>query len=81
MWTAFARSRPDGFGDRYASDDKKVAACRRFQALLKQHWVIERTFDWPSRNHRLAKGSKRLVDASTATVVIAVIQLLARRHV
>jgi len=41
--------------------------------------VIERTFGWLSRNRRLAKDFERLIATSTAMVVIAIIQLLARK--
>jgi putative transposase len=42
-------------------------------------WVVERTFAWLGRNRRLAKDVERLVEASTAMVSVAIIQLLARR--
>jgi putative transposase len=41
--------------------------------------VIERSFAWLSRNRRLAKDFERLIEASTAMVVLAIIQLLVRR--
>jgi putative transposase len=47
--------------------------------LLPRRWVIERTFAWLGRNRRLAKDFERLIETSTAMVVIASIQLLMRR--
>jgi putative transposase len=47
--------------------------------VLRKRWVVERTFAWLGRNHRLAKDFERLVHASTAMVTVAIIQLLARR--
>jgi putative transposase len=41
--------------------------------------VIERTFSWLGRNRRLAKDFERLIETSTAMVVVAIIQLLVRR--
>jgi putative transposase len=41
--------------------------------------VIERTFGWRGRNRRLAKDVERLIETSTAMVVVAIIQLLVRR--
>lgn len=49
--------------------------------LLPRRWVIERTFAWLGRNRRLAKDFERLIETSTAMVVIATIQLLIRRLV
>lgn len=48
-------------------------------AVIPRRWVIERTFGWLGRNRRLAKDFERLVDNSKAMVVVAIIQLLARR--
>lgn len=47
--------------------------------VVPRRWVIERTFGWLSRNRRLAKDFERLIETSTAMVVIAIIQLLARK--
>lgn len=47
--------------------------------VVPRRWVIERTFSWLSRNRCLAKDFERLIETSTAMVVIAIIQLLARR--
>jgi transposase len=48
-------------------------------AVLPRRWVIERSFAWLCRNRRLAKDFERLIVASTAMVVLAIIQLLLRR--
>jgi transposase len=47
--------------------------------VIPRRWVIERTFGWLGRNRRLAKDYERLIETSTAMVVVAIIQLLARR--
>ncbi len=47
--------------------------------LLPRRWVIERTFAWLGRNRRLAKDFERLIDTTTAMVMLAIIQLLMRR--
>ncbi len=47
--------------------------------VIPKRWVIERTFGWLGRNHRLAKDFEKLVDHSKAVAVVAIIQLLARR--
>ena len=41
--------------------------------------MIERTFAWLGRNRRLAKDFERLIDTTTAMVMLAIIQLLMRR--
>ena len=46
--------------------------------VVPKRWVIERTFGWLSRNRRLAKDFERLIETSTAMVVVAIIQVLAR---
>ena len=48
-------------------------------AVLPRRWVIERSFAWLSRNRRLAKDFERRIEAATAMLVIAIIQLLLRR--
>jgi len=61
----------------------RLEIVRRVQAtgfvLLPRRWVIERSFAWLSRNRRLAKDFERLIEASTAMVAVAIIQLLIRR--
>jgi putative transposase len=47
--------------------------------VLPRRWVIERSFAWLGRNRRLAKDFERLIEVSTAMVVVAIIQLLIRR--
>ncbi|NKB16451.1 MAG: MFS transporter [Sphingomonadales bacterium] len=57
---------------------KRPIGSEGFQ-LVPRRWVIERTFAWLGRNRRLAKDFERLIATSTAMVVLAIIQLLARR--
>jgi len=57
---------------------KRPAGQRGF-AVVTRRWVIERSFAWLSRNRRLAKDFERLIEASTAMVALAIIQLLVRR--
>lgn len=47
--------------------------------VLPRRWVIERSFAWLCRNRRLARDFERLIEASTAMAVVAIIQLLLRR--
>jgi len=47
--------------------------------VIPRRWVIERTFGWLGRNRRLAKDFERLIETSTAMVVVAIIQLLVRK--
>jgi putative transposase len=47
--------------------------------IIPRRWVIERKFGWLGRNRRLAKDFERLIETSTAMVVVAIIQLLVRR--
>ncbi len=47
--------------------------------LLPKRWVIERTFAWLGRNRRMAKDFEKLIEASTAMLVAATVQLLVRR--
>lgn len=54
-------------------------AGRRGFEVLPRRWVIERSFAWLGRNRRLAKDFERRTEASTAMVVLAIIQLLIRR--
>jgi len=44
-----------------------------------RRWVVERTFAWLGRNRRLAKDFERTISSETAWVLIASVQLLARR--
>jgi len=57
---------------------KRPPATQGF-AVLPRRWAIERSFAWLSRNRRLAKDFERRLEASTAMVVLAIIQLLLRR--
>jgi transposase len=57
----------------------KRPAGRSGFAVLPRRWVVERSFAWLSRNRRLAKDFERLIEVSTAMVILAIIQLLLRR--
>jgi putative transposase len=57
---------------------KRPAEAQGFE-VLPRRWAIERSFAWLCRNRRLAKDFERLIEASTAMVVLAIIQLLRRR--
>jgi putative transposase len=57
----------------------KRSAGQRGFAVVTRRWVIERSFAWLSRNRRLAKDFERRIEASTAMVAVAFIQLLLRR--
>jgi putative transposase len=45
----------------------------------RRRWVVERTFAWLGRNRRLAKDFERTIASETAWVLLASVQLLARR--
>ena len=47
--------------------------------VIPRRWVIERTFGSLGRNRHLAKDFERLFETSTTMVVVATIQLFARR--
>src|SRR6516164_4133719 len=49
--------------------------------LLPRRWVIERTFAWLNRNHRLAKDFETPITSATTWIYIAATQLLIRRLV
>ncbi|MGH6915753.1 MAG: IS5 family transposase [Geminicoccales bacterium] len=57
---------------------KRPADLRGFE-VLPRRWVIERSFAWLGRNRRLTRDFERLIEVSTAMVVLAIIQLLIRR--
>ena len=47
--------------------------------VLPRRWVVERTFSWFGRNHRLAKDFENLADTLATFVTIASIQFALRR--
>ena len=47
--------------------------------VLPRRWVVERTFAWFGRNRRLAKDFEETIESSTAWLLLASIQLMARR--
>ena len=47
--------------------------------LLPRRWVVERTFAWFGRNRRLAKDFEATIESSTAWLMLASVQLMARR--
>lgn len=49
-----------------------------FQVLPK-HWIVERTFSWINRQHRLGKDYERLPATSEAFIYVAMIRLMLRR--
>jgi len=49
-----------------------------FQVLPKR-WVVERTFAWLVRQHRLARDYERLPETSEAFIYVAMIRLMLRR--
>ncbi|MDA0664345.1 MAG: IS5 family transposase [Proteobacteria bacterium] len=57
---------------------KRSNAAKGF-VLLPRRWVVERTFDWLGRNRRLAKDFEETIESAEAWLLIASIQLLARR--
>ncbi|WP_404295336.1 IS5 family transposase (plasmid) [Microvirga sp. RSM25] len=57
---------------------KRSDAVKGF-AVLKRRWVVERTFDWPGRCRRLAKGFEASIESAMAWVFITHIRMLPRR--
>lgn len=57
---------------------KRSNAAKGFVGLPRR-WVVERTLAWLNRNRRLAKNFEHTIASATAWLVIASIQLLARR--
>jgi putative transposase len=49
--------------------------------LLPRRWVVERTFAWLDRNHRLSKDYEQLPEVSQAMVYVAMVRLMLRRLV
>lgn len=47
--------------------------------VLPRRWVVERTFAWFGRNRRLAKDFEETIESSTAWLLMASVQLMARR--
>jgi transposase len=47
--------------------------------LLPRRWVVERSFAWFGRNRRLAKDFEATIESSTAWLMLASVQLMARR--
>ena len=57
---------------------KRSDAAKGFE-VLPRRWVVERTLAWLNRNRRLAKDFERTIASATAWLIIASIQLFARR--
>jgi len=47
--------------------------------VLPRRWVVERTFAWLNRCHRLAKDWEKSIETATAWMNIASIRLMTRR--
>ena len=47
--------------------------------VLPRRWVVERTLAWFGRNRRLAKDFEETLESSTAWLLLASVQLMARR--
>jgi len=47
--------------------------------LLPRRWVVERTFAWLGRNRRLTKDFEKTLESSLAWLLMASVQLMARR--
>lgn len=49
--------------------------------VLRQRWIVERTFAWLTRNRRLARDYERLPETSEAFIYVAMIRLMLKRLV
>jgi putative transposase len=47
--------------------------------ILPKRWIVERTFSWLIRNHRLSKDFERIVQNSETFIEVAMIRLILRR--
>ncbi|MDA1015375.1 MAG: transposase, partial [Planctomycetota bacterium] len=47
--------------------------------VLRQRWVVERTFSWFNRYRRLNRDVERVVNSSETMVKISMIQLMLNR--
>ena len=47
--------------------------------VLPRRWVVQRSFAWFGRNRRLAKDFEETIASSTAWLLLASVQLMARR--
>jgi len=47
--------------------------------VLPNRWVVERTFAWLGRSRRLSKDYERLVETSTAMIMVSAIHMMVKR--
>ena len=47
--------------------------------VLPKRWIVERTFAWMSRNHRLARDFERYATTVAAFIRLAMIRIMLRR--
>jgi transposase len=57
----------------------KRSECHKFVVLPKR-WIVERSFAWLEKCHRLWKNCERKLDTSAQMVVLAFISLLLKRY-
>jgi transposase len=48
-------------------------------SIVPKRWVVERSFSWLDKCHRLWKNTERLINTSRAMIQLCFIRLLARR--
>lgn len=48
-------------------------------SIVPKRWVVERSFSWLDKCHRLWKNTERLIDTSKVMIQLCFIRLLARR--
>ena len=48
--------------------------------VLPKRWIVERSFAWLEKCHRLWKNCERKLDTSAQMVVLAFISLLMKRY-
>ncbi len=68
----------DGQGEWTFEIIRRSDAANGFE-VLPRRWVVERTFAWFGRNRRLAKDFEETIESSTAWLLMASVQLMARR--
>jgi putative transposase len=65
-------------GEQWLPEGAPVPVATGFK-LIKQRWIVERTFGWLGRQRRLSKDYEQSNASSLAWMRIAMIWLLARR--
>ena len=69
----------DGVAHRCLAIANRQAIGRDRIEVLPKRWIVERTFAWISRNHRLTRDFERYARTVAAFVRLAMIRIMLRR--